>query len=185
MSGAPRGLVLRHVVAGIGDDDECFTMPWLQGFSVVRTPGDQAVVFVLGGAVHEEIEAQVTVMTFSMLARDASLVGAMLRQPSIAPSQSLSITPIAGIPALSLDSTIVRFAWEDLRQMRVQSEPIPPAFAPAKVCSLRLVRAPHLPAPGELPKPERGGQVISSLRVFLDADEAEDLSLVLRIPEAH
>ena len=180
MSTTARGLVLRHAVTGIGDDDECFTLPALRGFSVVRTPGDQAVVCVIGGAVDDVTGEQQTVMTFSLLKRAAHILALAIQNPPVIAIADLNIVPIAGVPALVTDDGPLRLPWEDFQRVQIQAEPILPGFASTKSRSIKLLKAIRLPDAGILPRREAGAANVNAMRIFLDADEAEDLSLVLK-----
>ena len=174
-----RGLVLRHAVTGIGDDDECFTLPALRGFSVVRTPGDQAVVCVIGGAVDDVTGEQQTVMTFSLLKRDARILALAIQRPPVIAIADLNIVPIAGVPALVADDGPLLLPWEEFQRAQIQAEPTPPGFTSTKSRSIKLLKANRLPDAGILPRRQTGAPRVNVMRIFLDADEADDLAIVL------
>lgn len=179
MSTTVRGLVLRHAVTGIGDDDECFTLPALRGFSVARTPGDQAVVCVIGGAVDDVTGEQQTVMTFSLLRHAAGILALAIQNPPIIAAADLRIVPMAGVPGLATDDGPLRLPWEEFQRIQIQAEPIPPGFASTKTRSIKLLTENRLPEVGALPRPQAGVIKVNVMRIFLDADEADDLAIVL------
>ena len=118
--------------------------------------------------------------TFGFLPRTADIFGQAVLRPPIAAGATLPITPIAGIPALLAADGVIRLPWERIQSMRIQAEPVPPAFAPTKSRSICLLR--EAPTTDEILKGARSAHEVGLLRVFLDEDEASELALVLRRP---
>jgi hypothetical protein len=137
------------------------------------------VVCVIGGAVDDVTGEQQTVMTFSLLKRDAHLLALAIQNPPIIAAADLRIVPMAGVPGLATDDGPLRLPWEEFQRIQIQAEPIPPGFASTKTRSIKLLTENRLPEVGALPRPQAGVIKVNVMRIFLDADEADDLATVL------
>jgi hypothetical protein len=135
---------------------------------------------VIGGAVDDVTGEQQTVMTFSLLRHAAGILALAIQNPPIIAAADLRIVPMAGVPGLATDDGPLRLPWEDFQRVQIQAEPILPGFASTKSRSIKLLKAIRLPDAGILPRREAGAANVNVMRIFLDADEAEDLSLVLK-----
>jgi hypothetical protein len=131
------------------------------------------VVCVIGGAVDDVTGEQQTVMTFSLLRHAAGILALAIA------AADLRIVPMAGVPGLATDDGPLRLPWEEFQRIQIQAEPIPPGFASTKTRSIKLLTENRLPEVGALPRPQAGVIKVNVMRIFLDADEADDLAIVL------
>jgi hypothetical protein len=134
---------------------------------------------VIGGAVDDVTGEQQTVMTFSLLKRDAHLLALAIQNPPVIAIADLNIVPIAGVPALVTDDGPLLLPWEEFQRVQIQAEPILPGFASPKSRSIKLLKTNRLPDAGILPRRQTGAPRVNIMRIFLDADEADDLATVL------
>jgi hypothetical protein len=83
------------------------------------------------------------------------------------------------VPALVTDDGPLHLPWEEFQRVQIQAEPTPPGFASPKSRSIKLLKAGRLPDAGIPPRRQTGAPRVNVMRIFLDADEADDLAIVL------
>jgi hypothetical protein len=134
---------------------------------------------VIGGAVDDVTGEQQTVMTFSLLRHAAGILALAIQNPPTIAVADLRIVPMAGAPVLATDDGPLCLPWEEFQRIQIQAEPIPPGFASTKTRSIKLLKTNRLPDAGILPRRQTGAPDVNVMRIFLDADEADDLAIVL------
>jgi hypothetical protein len=163
-----RGVVIRGAVGGLGEDDEFFTSLEMQGLSAAWLPGDHGVCLVIGGGLLKGVplEPALTIVVAPKgLRRLAAAFAAAPRAQS--PNEAVWDLPVSattielGVPARRPNVIEFIALGGQTFVTTYKSEIAPLAFASRPF--VMEIRTHH-----------------HRFRVYLTADEVDDLNTVLR-----
>lgn len=160
-----RGVVIRGAVGGLGEDDEFFTSLEMQGISAAWLPGDHGLCLVLGGGLLKGVplEPALTIVVAPQgLRRLAAAFAAAPRaqSPNEAPGGSDATTIEVGAPARQPNAGFIALGGRTL--VTTYKSEIAPLGLADRPFVIDISTHHH------------------RFRVYLTADEVDDLNTVLQ-----